>query len=262
MSRYAELIRQKRPRYIYAYSSAAYYLARFILENKLDLSKSAPRVVFTTADTLYPEMRQAITAAFHCPVSVEYGSREGGFMAHECPQGRLHIHADRAYLEIVHGEQPVASGELGEIVLTSLDATAMPFVRYRTGDIGALDPDPCPCGRVFPVLKSVEGRSSDFLLARGDRLIHGESITHIVRQIDGIAGFRVLQDELDRLSLEIVKARPDTELPIDQMRAQIARLFGYPVAVHLRFVESLAPTSSGKYRVVISTLTGRYFEMR
>jgi phenylacetate-CoA ligase len=261
MAQYAELVRRTRPKYIYSYSSAAYLLAEFILKNKIDLSDSAPCVVFTTADTLYPHMRNAITQAFHCPVSIEYGSRDGGFVAHECPAGGLHVHADRVYLEIIRGDQSMPPGELGEIVLTSLDATAMPFVRYRTGDVGALDPAPCRCGRSLPLLKSIEGRSSDYLLARGNRLIYGGSITSILTQFDGIARFRLLQDEIDHLCLEIVKTHPNVELPLDQIQARIQRLFRHPVSVEFRFVESLAPTGSGKYRLVISKLTGRYFEM-
>jgi len=261
MAQYAELVRRSRPKYIYSYSSAAYLLAEFILKNKIDLSNSAPCVVFTTADTLHPHMRNAITQAFHCPVSIEYGSRDGGFVAHECPAGGLHVHADRVYLEIIRGDQSMPLGELGEIVLTSLDATAMPFVRYRTGDVGALDPAPCRCGRSLPLLKSIEGRSSDFLLARGGKLIHSLSVIYFLRELDGIASFRVIQDDLNSLSIEIVTTHPGVKLPLEKVRTQMQQLFGYPVSVEFKFVQSLPPTSSGKYRVVISRLTGRYFEM-
>jgi phenylacetate-CoA ligase len=261
MRTYVDKIHRERPRYIYAYASAAYLLAQFMLERGLNLSDCAPRVVFTTADTLYPHMREAIRAAFCCPVSNEYGSRDGGFIAHECPRGGLHIHADRVCVEIVNGDQPARAGSLGEIVITVLDCLAMPFIRYRTGDVGALSSEPCSCGLTLPLLKSIEGRSSDFLLARNNRLIHGESITHIIRRLDGISRFRVQQESTDSITLEIVRTGRDASIPVDEVRMGIEKLFGYPVALELKFLESLPPTKSGKHRLVVSKLTGRYFEM-
>ena len=95
LARYADRILQERPRYIYAYSSAAHVLADYVLKHSIDLRAAAPRVVFTTSDMLYPHMRESIERAFHCPVSLEYGARETGFVAHQCPAGGLHLHSDR-----------------------------------------------------------------------------------------------------------------------------------------------------------------------
>jgi phenylacetate-CoA ligase len=260
MGRYADVIRRRSPRYIYAYSSAAYLLAQFILQRGIDLSPSPPRVIFTTSDNLYPHMRETITAAFHCPVSVEYGSRDCGFVAHECPQGRIHIHSDRVLLEVVRGDQPVGFGELGEIVATVLDATAMPFVRYRTGDVGALEDGECSCGRPFPILRSIEGRSSDLLLAPGDRLVHGEAITYVIRQIHGIKAFQVIQEAVDELRIEIVLSHPQVQLPRNDIRKWVEGVFGVPVRLEIRVVDDIPPASSGKHRYVISKVAGRYFE--
>jgi phenylacetate-CoA ligase len=204
-------------------------------------------------------MRRTIEQAFGCPVAVEYGSRDGGFIAHQCPAGGLHVHADRVIVEIVRGDRVAEPGEMGEVVLTSLDATAMPFIRYRTGDVAAWSDRPCVCGRRLPTLASIEGRASDFLLARDMRLIHGESITHIVREIDGIAAFRVIQEEVDRLELQVVSLRPE-ELPRERIESKIQKLFGYPVTVRFTLLQALPRLASGKHRVVVSNLTGRYFE--
>jgi phenylacetate-CoA ligase len=260
MRGYVDLIRRVRPRYLYGYASAVFFLAEFMLKSGLRLGPQDLRVVYTTADTLYPHMRTAIERAFGCPVAIEYGSRDGGFLAHECPKGRLHVHADRVVMETVRGTQPVPPGEAGEIVLTELDARAMPFIRYRTGDVGTFDPEPCPCGRGLPVLKALQGRASDFLLARGGRLIHGESITHVLRDLDGIARFRVIQEVEDRLTLDIQRSSPEVTLPVAEIERKIHALFGYPVAVEVRFPAEIELSASGKYRVVRSELTGRYFD--
>jgi phenylacetate-CoA ligase len=257
---YVDVLRRRRPRYIYAYASAVHVLARFVLEQGIDLSRQAPVVVFTTADMLYPSMRRTITRAFHCPVSVEYGSRDGGFMAHECPEGRLHVHADRVLLEILKGEEPVAPGELGEIVLTSLDAMGMPFIRYRTADVGAWDDRPCPCGRVLPVLRSLEGRTGDFLIGEGGRLVHGLIIADVLDAVPGIDRFRAIQADSQKVVVEILPLREAAEMPLESVRSRLQGVLGAGVEIVVNCVDSIPLAPSGKHRAVISDVAHRYFE--
>ena len=71
--------------------------------------------------------------------------------------GGLHIAAENVAVEIVDEDgKPLPSGKMGEIVLTNTTSRDFPFIRYRTGDIGALDWDTCPCGRGLPLLKLAE----------------------------------------------------------------------------------------------------------
>lgn len=254
MAAYIGHLRQERPRYVYAYSSAAYFLAEYVLRSGTDLRSCRPNVIFTTSDALYPHMRETVQRAFHCPVSVEYGSREASFIAHECPEGGLHIHADRVYVEIVDGDRCLPPGESGEIVVTVLDQFAMPFIRYRTADIGSLDPRPCPCGRTLPLLKSIDGRSDDFLVARGDKLIHGQAVAFLLKELDGVARFQIRQEDADHLTIEVVVENPAVQLPLHRIRAGVERVFGYPVDLELRYVDSIPLMPSGKYRPVVSAV--------
>ncbi|HVX67335.1 MAG TPA: hypothetical protein VHA11_12065 [Bryobacteraceae bacterium] len=260
LARYADRILREHPRYLYAYSSAAYLLADYVLKHSIDLSQAAPRVVFATSDMLYPHMREAIERAFHCPVSLEYGSRETGFVAHECPVGGLHIHSDRVHLEVLDGNRAVAPGEVGEIVITVLDATAMPFIRYRTGDLGSLEPGACPCGLPFPLLRSVEGRADDVLLGRDHRVMHSMAVIYYIKETPGIAQFRIYQDSVEKIRLDVVPTRAGADLPRERIVQTLRKQFGYPVDVEIRLVDALAPTASGKHRTVVSSLTRHYFE--
>ena len=165
-------------------------------------------------------------------------------------------------MEVIQGERSAAPGELGEIVITNLDALSMPFIRYRTGDVGALDAKLCPCGLAFPLLRSIEGRSSDFLLANDGKLIHGESVTHVMRQLVGVAAFRVIQETLESIELQIVLAPGVSSLDNKRIQAHVDALFGYPVSIAFHYLPALPILASGKHRVVVSKLTGRYFEMR
>ena len=254
MAAYVGALRRQRPAYLYAYASAAHFLAEYVLRSSIDLSDCAPRVIFTTSDTLFPHMRDTIERAFHCKVANEYGSREGSFIAHECPEGGFHIHSDRVIVEILDGERSVDPGETGEIVITALDAVSMPFIRYRTGDSGALAEEKCRCGRVFPVFGTLDGRTEDFLVARERRLIHGQCIAHLLKEIEGVTRYRVIQEQLDALSLDVVFSRPADQFPAQRFLAGLTQLFGYPITVNIRYVDSVPLSASGKDRPVTSRI--------
>jgi phenylacetate-CoA ligase len=101
-----------------------------------------------------------------------YGLSETGVIAIGCREGRgLHVAEDAWWLETiaVDGECAVGAGELGEIVVTRLGRSGFPLVRYRTGDVALLDPEPCPCGRTAPRLTRIQ-RLADRLGA-GPRLV-------------------------------------------------------------------------------------------
>src|SRR5690606_5480525 len=90
-------------------------------------------------------------------------STEMGPIAAECPAGSMHLLTTNVHIEIVRDGRPVAPGELGEIVATTLVNRGMPLVRCRIGDLGALSPDPCVCGRPQPVLAELQGRAADLV---------------------------------------------------------------------------------------------------
>jgi phenylacetate-CoA ligase len=101
-----------------------------------------------------------------------YGLSEiiGPGVAVECPcQDGLHIFEDHFYPEIVDPDTGVVlpDGEDGELVLTTLSKQAMPMIRYRTRDITALLPEPCPCGRSLRRMRRVGRRTDDMMIIRG-----------------------------------------------------------------------------------------------
>jgi len=85
---------------------------------------------------------------------------EVGLLGHECPVHEgLHVPEDHLLVEVLdEGGEPVAPGERGELVVTTLRHEAMPLIRYRLGDITALDTEPCPCGRTHMRLKGLFGK--------------------------------------------------------------------------------------------------------
>jgi phenylacetate-CoA ligase len=121
-----------------------------------------------------------------------YGLSEivGPGVSIECieAQNGLHIWEDLFYPEVVDpgtGE-PVAEGEEGELVLTTLAKDAVPVLRYRTGDLTTLDYDTCECGRTAVRMDNVTGRADDLLIVRGVNFYPSE-VEDVVLEFDEIA---------------------------------------------------------------------------
>lgn len=251
LGEHAAEIRRFRPAKLYGYASALHLLAAHMDQRRLP-APAGLRAVFATAEPLFDFQRETIERAFGCPAAVEYGCRDGGLVALECPRGGLHIAAEGMVVEIV---DPEVDGR-GEIVLTNLDSHAFPIVRYRTGDIGSLDPDPCPCGRGLPRLRGVEGRQTDFLVTPEGRMLHALSAIYILRDSPAVREFRVVQETIDHLTVEIVPARSLLDFASESghsaLETRFRALMGPGVDVDVRPVSRIPRTASGKFRYVES----------
>ena len=152
--------------------SYALHLAEVIEKNKVDVSKLKLRVGFFGAEPWTWGIRRELEAKLHIKAIDIYGLTEmcGPGVGGECQyQDGTHIWEDYFLPEIVNPEtlEPVAPGEVGELVITSLCKEAMPILRYRTRDLSSLNYEPCKCGRTAVRLVKVLGRSDDMLIIRG-----------------------------------------------------------------------------------------------
>jgi phenylacetate-CoA ligase len=95
-------------------------------------------VVFVTSERLYDHQREVISRVFGAPVANGYGGRDAGFIAHACPSGSMHITAEDIVVEIVdeHGNV-LPHGTAARSSSPTLQRSDFPFIRYRTGDVGA-----------------------------------------------------------------------------------------------------------------------------
>jgi len=247
LARYAAAIMRFRPEKMYGYASSFFLMARYFRRQELAPPRGL-KAVFTTAEPLFDFQRALIQEALGCRVGVEYGSRDGGLVALECPEGGLHVFSEGMYVEIA---DPDASGR-GEIVVTCLDSFCFPIIRYRTGDIGSFDPTPCPCGRTLPKLKQVEGRRTDFLVTPSGRVLHALSAIYILRDRPGMREFHVVQESLDHIVVQIVSDHSLAEAEEAGVRQRFGLLLGSEVRLDIVQVPAIARTRSGKFRYVES----------
>ena len=149
---------------------------------------------------------------------------------------------------------PAAPGTPGRILVTDLTNFAMPFIRYETGDVGVWADNPCACGRPFPLLAEVLGRTSDFIVTPAGKLIHGEFFTHLFYDAPEVANFRVHQIALHRLRVDIVLRSGVHVYDSTTVRGRITRAMGAGVACDITVVDSLERTASGKHRFTVSSV--------
>jgi phenylacetate-CoA ligase len=190
-----------------------------------------------------------------------YGLSEivGPGVAAECREGRAgsHVNEDHFLVEVIDplGGAPLAPGEEGELVFTTLTKEALPLLRYRTGDIAAIDLEPCACGRTLARMGPVRGRRDDMLIIRGVNLYPSE-VERALLGVPGVAPHYQLLVErpgaLDELTVHCEPA--DDGVDRDELRARVALALrestGITIAVAVLAPGEVARSAGKAVRVV------------
>ena len=246
-------IRQMRPKMLFGYPSAISHIAGYAEKKGLRLDDLGVKVVFVTSERLYDHQREVISRVFACPVANGYGGRDAGFIAHACPSGSMHITAEDIVVEIIDGEGNVLPrGQSGEIVVTHLATRDYPFVRYRTGDVGVLSDDACPCGRGLPVLSEIQGRSTDFVIAADGTVMHGLALIYVLRDIPGVASFKIVQETTLLTTVFVEPGKLFKAEDVTRIEEGLKRRLGEAVTIDVKLVDVVPAEASGKFRYVIS----------
>lgn len=253
LDEFVQTIRTFRPTMLFGYPSSISLIAKHAEKRGQTMNDIGIKVAFVTSERLYDHQREEISRVFGCPVANGYGGRDAGFIAHQCPQGGMHITAEDIIVEIVdQAGNAVPSGTSGEVVVTHLATSEFPFIRYRTGDIAALSEERCHCGRGLPVLQEIQGRSTDFVVAENGTVMHGLAVIYPIRDIKGIAAFKVTQHSTLHIIVQIV---PDENCPPNVetiIAAGICNRLGNNVKVEVERVSEILPEKSGKFRYIVS----------
>lgn len=249
-------IRSFRPAMLFGYPSSLTLVAQRATDQGIDLSHQGIKVVFVTAERLYPHQRKALEQVFGAKVANGYGGRDAGFIAHECPHGNLHITAEDIIVEILDEQgNTVPNGTPGQVCITHLHTHEFPFIRYLNGDIATLSNARCPCGRTLPLLREVQGRTNDFLLAESGAKVHDVAFAMLLRDMPGMRQFKIIQEDQHNVTLQLVTTpefSKEKQHPLIQKSFQ--HFLGSNTVVDILHVEDIPPEPSGKYRYVVNRL--------
>ena len=253
MDAYLDAIERFEPECIYGYASSVALLASHAANRSRKPLLRRLRAVCTTGEPLYPYQRELIAEVFRVPVANEFGSRDIGFTAHETPAGQMLLLSEHLVLEALDPQgRPVAAGEMGEAVLTALCSEAQPFIRYRTGDMVRLGNEACREGRGLHVIGEVVGRSTDFVVRADGTIMHALAVIYVLRAIEGIREFKIIQHELDRIEVLVVPDARWTPAGAAAIENGLRARLGIEVRIETRVVDGIAPEVSGKHRYVVS----------
>ena len=250
MNQIAHLQRLK-PDIIQANTLELVKLARCIIDN--GVRGITPRLVYSRGSQLDPATREMIRSAYQAPVYDFYGSRELGCMAWECAEhSGYHVNIDALIVEIIREGRPVSPEKAGRIVCTGLQSFAMPFIRYDIGDIGVLSSSRCACGRSLPLLKSIEGRADDFLVASDGTLRSPLILTERLKLIPGIKEFRIIQENSSDTTAHVVPDERYSSSTSVALREVMERTMGNSVSIRIELLDTIPVDRSGKIRSIIS----------
>ncbi|HKY02157.1 MAG TPA: phenylacetate--CoA ligase family protein [Burkholderiales bacterium] len=246
-------IRTTRPRMLFGYPSALARIASYAKNKGVRMNDLNIRVAFVTAERLYPEQRGIIETVFGCKVANGYGGRDAGFIAHECPHGGMHITAEDIIVETIDAQgRSTPPGVAGEIAVTHLATKDFPFIRYRTGDVGVLDQSLCACGRGLPLLKEIQGRTTDFVVASDGTVMHGLALIYVLRELEEIEAFKIVQESIDYTRVLVV-ARAGFDAATEEAIVRgLRKRLGEMVRITVEKVQELPSERSGKMRYVQS----------
>ena len=263
---YIGKIREFRPDFIQAYPSVITILARFMKENDMKIFPSV-KAILCGSENLYSWQRKLLEEVFRCRIYSWYGHTEKCCLAGECEKSNYyHIFSEYGYTELIgkDGNQINRENELGEIIATGFNNYVFPFIRYRTQDfaIGVNNRNRCKCGRNYRLLKKIEGRLQDFIVANNGSLI---TLTALIfaQHFDAFGKIKNMQLYQDCVGEVIVKIIPtnnflkkDSNEIIKKMQSAVSG----KIKVEVKIVDKIPRIQSGKYKFLIQKLPIKFGE--
>lgn len=245
--RYLDAMVKYRVVAVDGYPSSVYALAKFMLERGLDLPLKA---VLTSSETLVAEQKAVIEAVFRCRVFDYYGMAERIAAVHTCEYGSYHVVPEYSLVEFIR------TGSLAdpyyEIVGTAFTNHAMPLIRYRVGDIAEISHERCACGRDYPVIKGIVGRTDDYVVTPSGKLVG--RLDHIFKGANHLIEAQIYQPSRRRLVLRIVPDHAFSKRDGDVILEKLSRRLGEDMDFEIENVPFIPRTARGKIKSVVSEI--------
>jgi phenylacetate-CoA ligase len=214
-----------------------------------------PRLLISSSEVLDEGLRRRLVTTLGIAPYNFYGCMEAGRLAAECPAREgLHVNADHVVLESWADGRLAPPGQTGTALVTTLNTRAMPFLRYRLGDLVSLIERPCSCGCCFPLLREPQGRDDEMLRLPSGRLLSPLVLNLVLRRRLEIDHYRVIQDRQDHLLVQIAGGKRWPPAAVEELRQELSTAVGERLHTEVQFLESI-PEEPGKFRTFVSQLS-------
>jgi phenylacetate-CoA ligase len=245
------------------YSSTLITVAKRV--DREGITDITPKLLFGNAEIIDQPSRRYLERVFDAIYCDQYGCAELDRTAWQCPQRTgYHMDLDSVITEVVDEDgQPVAVGERGEVVLTSLFNYSMPLLRYTVGDVAVLSSDECPCGVTFPLMDRIEGRADSFPMLPDGSLVSPLIFTAAMmryKYFDHIRNYHFRQKRRDLFQVYVEKednAMAESELAKSLIMDLEAKIGAgtKEIEFQVEFVDHIPQDRTGKRKSVSSELT-------
>jgi phenylacetate-CoA ligase len=250
-------IREFRPRVLWGPTTALTGLAEYVQHTNQDFGQRRPDLVISWAAPLYDHQKKILGEVFGSPVTNLYGTREVGHVAMNCPHGSTHVNQENYLVEIEGADSDQKGAGPGNILITPLNESPMPFLRYRIGDLAELGEDDCPCGRSLLGLKRILGRVGDVLKTNDGHLIEPNFWCQAFmsgRPSRDVERFQVVYRRNDCIRFRIVPRREYSAETEAKLRRFIEENLATRVQLEFEYVSEIKPQASGKFPVVVNEI--------
>jgi phenylacetate-CoA ligase len=255
------MLRRMNPDILLGYASLVFEIAQKMTPEDLTLIK--PKFIGINSELSTKAQRDLISNVFGCPVYDEYSTEETWMVASQCREGNYHLYIDNVWAEFLDKNgSPVKPGEEGEIVLTTTRSDAMPFIRYRIGDIGRHSDKNCPCSLGYPILDSFEGRADDSFILPSGKYVSSLKILntftkYIKKYLHLMEEFKIIQKDKGFIVIQLVKGKEYNDHQFRELIDSLHAIFAEPVTVSVEFVDHIDMKNGIKRKAIESWVNNK-----
>jgi phenylacetate-CoA ligase len=249
LNHYIDALNKFKPKLIHAYPSSIYLIARYILENNIQLN-FRPKMIQTASETTLSFQRDVIEKAFGCKVYIWYGNTEYAGHITEWPDGKLRVQPWHSFVRIVddHGKN-VAMGEEGYIVATNFHNTTFPIVNYNTKDkaiFGGYDTNG------FMLINQISGRIEDYIITTDGRYVG--RLDHLFKDAKYVRNAQLEQRKIGEIIIRIEKEELYNTKIEQVIKNETLRRLGKKTTINFEYVRGIPKNKNGKFKFIIQSL--------
>jgi phenylacetate-CoA ligase len=239
LKKYLLLFDLFKPPLVRGYATSLYFLAEYIEDNNIKIHR--PKAIVSSTEVLHQRMRDKIETVLKAPVFDSYGCREVSQIAMECHEHNgFHVAFENQYVELIDQN----------IIVTNLNNYAMPFIRYKLGDMAQdLIREPCRCGRHSPRLVNLLGRDNDNIKLPNGKIINGEFFEFLFFGMSDVVQYQVVyhkKEQIMRIKIHLKNSKTD---PGQTIRQYMEKNFDFS-NIEINYTANFDKTPTGKLRFV------------
>ena len=255
MSHYLTMLNKYRPDFIHGYPSSIYFLAKYILDENIQLNFN-PKMIVTSSETTLDFQRKAIEEVFHCKVYIWYGNTE--FCGHitECPNGKLHIQPYHSYVRVLKEDNTDANpGETGRIVATNFSNYSFALINYDMKDtVKISENQDCECGKGGMILDYIHGRIEDYIITPEGRFVG--RLDHLFKDAKYVRNGQIIQKDLNSIIIRIEKNDGYSHKIEKAILEEARNRLGQTIDIQFEYVKEIAREPNGKFKFIVQNLKG------